>query len=440
MTAPVSSVGPSEPLARTRFGAARLLRDAAALASSSLVNAVFGLVVWALTAHLFAPAELGVMTALLAIISAGALAMSAPIGDAYGAILSAAGARRCDVYRRGLSVLVVGATVAGAIGGGVAISSVDGARGSCQVFFLVLLGTIVLGVFQLQAATLAAIGRASWTVLLNVSVNILKIGLLLGLALAYRWHPLELATVLSSVVVCLVTIPAVGRIIRGPEGFIGGGTLSDAADVMDEFMRFIGRAFVAVFMGYAVFWLTPFLVMVFSDSTQSALYALSLPLAQTLDLMTAAMGTSLIVHASAEPGKAAAMARSMLIRCGALAIVGSIGIVVVAPLLLAHLNPAYGSMNVVGVMAVLCGASALRVPFATWSALQRSRRKLGPVLVVTSIGATVAVMGVVLLSRHYGALGGATGITIGYATMSLGAMVFAVRSRWARPDICHRDQ
>ena len=325
-------------------------------------------------------------------------------------------------------MLLCGSAVAGLIGGIVAITCVDGARGSYAVFLLVAFGTIVVSLFQLQVGSLAAIGRASWVIGLNTSANLLRIALLIGLSIVLPWHFLEMSSVLSSAAVCLVVVPIVTRIVRSPEGFVEVGSLSNT-DALREFTRFTKPAFVAVFMGSAVFWLTPFLVLVASDSVQAALYALSIPLAQFLDLMTAAMATSLVVHASAEPGKATQMARSMLLRCGALAVAGAAAITFVAPLVLSQLNPEYASMNTIGVVGMLCVASVLRVPFATWAALQRSRRNLGPVLAVTCVGATVAVTGVVLLSHLYGALGGAGGVAVAYCVMSVGAGLHTVRSR-----------
>src|SRR5882724_1578710 len=97
----------------SRFGASRLYRDAGAMVTSSVANAILGVGYWAIAAKMFPPEKLGVMTAVLAVIVAVAVVMAAGVGDAYTALLPAAGAARPALYRRGQRVFFGLAAVTG---------------------------------------------------------------------------------------------------------------------------------------------------------------------------------------------------------------------------------------------------------------------------------------------------------------------------------------
>jgi O-antigen/teichoic acid export membrane protein len=417
--------GTAEPV---RFGATRLFRDAASLASSSAVNAAFGLVVWAITARLIEPASLGVMTAVLAAITAPAIAVATMVGDAYAAFLPAVGAARPAIFHRGQRMFLAASAVGGVIGGIATITAIDEVRGSAAVFVLVVLGTVLTCASMLQITILASIGRARWLLPVTAVTNLLKVGMLCTFALTFAWHSLELASVISAGLVALSLAPAIHRIVF-KSGSLPEYGLIEADKALHEFNRFIPRSLLSTILGYAIFYFTPFLVTAFSNPTEGALFALALPIAQAVDMISTAMGTSLVVHGATQPAEAGAMARSALKKALPIAALGAISLGVVAPTLLHLLNPAYGSMGAVEVIAILCAASIVRVPFSIWAALQRSRRNLRPSLIVTSFGAVVVSIAVPVLSHPYGALGGALGLMAAYVVLLGGAMVHVLFMR-----------
>src|SRR4051812_5457844 len=83
------------------FDTKRINRDAGFIAVSSAANAALGAGFWAIAARYFPPEELGVMTAVLAVIVSAGLMVAAGVGDAYTALLPAVGSARPSVYRRG---------------------------------------------------------------------------------------------------------------------------------------------------------------------------------------------------------------------------------------------------------------------------------------------------------------------------------------------------
>src|SRR5713226_3084251 len=84
-----------------RFGAKRLYRDAGSMASSTVVNAVLGTAFWAVAASTIPPERLGVMTAVLSVILATSMILATGVGDAYTALLPAAGIARPRLFRHG---------------------------------------------------------------------------------------------------------------------------------------------------------------------------------------------------------------------------------------------------------------------------------------------------------------------------------------------------
>jgi O-antigen/teichoic acid export membrane protein len=388
---------------------------------------------WAIAAHLIAPASLGVMTAVLAAITTPAIAVATMIGDAYTALLPAVGRARSTIFRRGQRLFLASSALGGLIGGVATIIAIDEVRHSLAVCVLVVCGTMLVCASMLQNSVLAAIGRARWLVVVTATSNLLRVTMLCAFALTFQWHSLELATVISAGLVAVAVSPTIRRIIYTSNSLPDNASLSPEESI-SEFNKFIPRSFVSTMLGYAIFYFTPFLVTAFSNSTEGALFALALPVAQTIDLISTSMGTSLVVHGATEPGEASAMARSVMKRAIPIAALAAVCLAVAAPVVLRFLNPVYGSLGAFGTIAVLCLASVVRVPFSIWAALQRSRRNLRPSIMVTFVGAVVVAISVPMLSRELGAIGGSLGVLAAYTVLLSGAvvhMLFMQRKRRA---------
>jgi O-antigen/teichoic acid export membrane protein len=407
----------------------KMHRDAASLASSSIANAVFGVVSWAITARLIEPAALGIMTATLAMINLPALAIVTPIGDAFAALLMSAGSDKLRLVLRGCRLFVGASILAGSGAATVAVVTIDDSSNPWPVFFLVLFGTLLFGLYLLQCSLLVATGRANLLLATATVMNLLRVALLIALSLTTRWHSLELSIVIAAGLVGTILVPFSLRIVRrlsGPPIPESAGEHGSA----NKFDAYISRVFFVILFGFAIFTVTPYLVTFFSTSEQGALFALALPAVQTLDLIGAAMSTSLVVHAStANRIESAAMAKSVLLRAALIVGTGAVFIAIAAPLALHYLNPRYSAHDAAVVIGLLCGASFLKIPFTAWSGLQRSRRDLRPLLMATSLGGCVAVIGACLLATKYGAAGGALAILLASATLSLGSALHVIRRR-----------
>lgn len=404
----------------SRYGGARLYRDATALASSSLLNAVLGMAFWGVAAILIPPERLGVMTAVLAAFTAPAIVVAAGVGDAYTSLMPAIGHARIAVYRRGQRVFLATSVTIGMVCAIATITMLADARGSIEVAILVAVGTVVWAAFTLQNNTLTSLGRASWLPVASGVSSLGKIVLLPIIAIATSWHSIELAVVISAALVVVFLRPRVNRIVHAAEG-LPTTTVFSVREALREFDRFVPRTLLSVALTLGVLTLTPFLVTAFAGSSQGALFALSMAIVQTLDFIGSALGVSLVVHASNEPESAVLMARAVLLKALCFAIPGAIAISAIAPFGLGMLDPRYSEMGCAAVISVLCVGCVIRTVYMVWAALQRSRRTMRPLLVLNSITAVVVLGCIPTFCERAGALGGALALLLAQIVLSGGA-------------------
>jgi O-antigen/teichoic acid export membrane protein len=405
----------------SRFGAERLYRDATSMASSSVANALFGIAFWAIAAKLFPPRELGVMTAVLAVIVSVSTVVASGVGDAYTALLPAAGSDRPNLYRRGQQVFHAIILISGIIAAICTTTFLPEARGSVGVAVLVAVGVMVSSVLALQNSTLVALGRAGWLPAANIGASALKVLALLVLAVTLSWHPLELSVVTSSFAVAAVLRPRISSTIRSgrdlppatvPEGYL-----------ISRFNRFVAQTVVSSALSTGLLMITPFLVTVFSDPKQGALFSLSLSIVAALELVGASLANSLVVHASSAPDEASTMTRRIMIRAVLISVVGGIALIAVAPTALRLLNPEYGPLGAFGVITVLTIASVPGCVYRVWSALQRARRNMVIPLVLNATSVVVLIAGMPALARSHGAFGGALTVLLATSTLNLGIVL-----------------
>jgi O-antigen/teichoic acid export membrane protein len=419
--------------AESRFGAKRLYRDASSIATSSVANAVLGMAFWVFAAKILPPERLGVMTAVLSVIVATGLVVATGIGDAYTALLPAVGPARPIVFRRGQRVFLTLALIAGVAAAIATTTMLAEVRGSVAVGVLVAVGTLVWAAFTLQNSTLSALGRASWLPAANIAASLGKIALVPVFVVTVGWHSVELAFVVSAAVLVLVLQPAILRVVDSGKDLPFENTIPPQR-ALREFDRLVVRTLTSVALSLGVLTVTPFLVTAFAGPSQGALFALSLSIVQTLDFIGAALGVSLVVHASSEPEQAAKMARDILIKTAALAALGAVLITAVAPVALRLLNQQYGDMGATTVIAVLSAGSVVRTVYIVWAALQRSRRQMGWLLAMNLITCALLLAVIPTLADRHGALGGAFALLVAQSVLSLGAGAHFIASRHRRKD------
>jgi O-antigen/teichoic acid export membrane protein len=413
--------------ATTRFGTQRVHKDAGSAAFASAANAILGAAFWAFAARMIPPQQLGVMTAVLALIVSSGSVVATGVGDAYTALLPAVGNARPDVYRRGQRVFFLLAAGLAIVGALVTVSLLSEVRGSVGVAILVATGIFAVGTFNLQTSTLMAIGRAAWVPAANVVLGVSKFVLLPVLAVAAGWHSVELAVVISTVLIAVFFRRIIGRIIATGQDLPDAATISDA-EAPREFTRVVRQTTSLAALGVGVIILTPFLVTLFAGPSQGALFALMFSIVATLDYVAGAMAVSVAVHASSDPEHGPAMARSVLARAAVVTAVGTVVLVSTTPVVLRILNREYAHMNVLGVVSILCAATVVRVAYIVWVALQQSRRNLRMPLLFNAISVVLMLVAMPTLCEAHGAIGGALAVLIHQVFLTAAAGIHVMSS------------
>jgi O-antigen/teichoic acid export membrane protein len=411
----------------SRFGAGRVYRDAASLASSSVANALLGVVFWAIAAKVIPPHDLGVMTAVLAVIVSVSLVISFGVGDAYTALLPAAGADRLSLYRRG-QLVFLGLALTCGVGAAIAtVSWLPEVRGSLGVAVLVAGGVLVWSAFSLQNSTLVALGRARWLPSINVVASVAKIALLLLLTATLTWHPVELSTLLPAIVLVAVLQPVITRVIHSADDL--PPATAPHGVLVRRFNVFVGQTVLSSALSMGMLMITPFLVTAYSDPRQGALFALSLSMVQALDFIGGSLAMSLSVHASSSPDQSGVMARKIMLRAMLLCGAGVVPFVVLAPTALRLLNPEYGEMDATGVIALMAAGTVIRCAYMVWAALQRARRNMRTPLILNFISAIVLLVAMPVFTPSGGAFGGAKALMLTQLVLTGGIAIHFVATR-----------
>lgn len=413
-----------------RFGARRLHSDAIAVALSSMGNAGLGVLFWALAARLIAPHQLGVMTAVLSVITSLASVVAAGVGDAYTALLPATGGARGRVYQHGQRIFYVLTVASGVVGAMVAVGMLREIRGSVAAAVLIAVGVVFWASFTLQNSTMIAVGRARWVPVANLAVGLAKIALLVVLVRTIGWHSVELAAIVAVAAAALILRPILLLAIRN-DSLPTRGSVAEERSIR-EFNRVVRQTITLSSLGLGLLTITPFLVTVFAGPTQGALFALCLTIVATFDFIGASMAVSLVVHASGVPEQTAAMARGVLRRAFAITLVGTITAVLVVPTALQILNPAYARSESLPVIIVLCLGTLTRVPYLVWTSVQQARRQLRIPLVFNAITAVLMLVLLPLLAQRFGALGGACALLVHQLALTVAAVCHHLLNRTGR--------
>jgi O-antigen/teichoic acid export membrane protein len=391
----------------------KLYRDAASLASSSMLTALLGVGFWAVCARYIPPATLGVQTALLSIIVAPAVCIGAGMGDAFTAVVPASGVWRSRVVDRGYQFVLRAALPAAFVAAALAITVLPQVRYSIGTGLLVFVGVLVWSLFTVQDPALTSMGRAHWLPIENGSVSLVKIGLLpVGIAIGV-YQPVLVATLVPSLIAVAFVLPALRQMARPP-----APAAAAVADPLRQLPHMARRTIVSGALTLGTLTASPFLVTASAGPTQGAVFSLGLSIVQSLDFVGAALGVSLVVHASAAVHDSGRMALIVFKRTAAVVGAGAVVLVGAAPFLLHVLNPRYLHLHGALVIAILAAGSVTRCLYVIWAALQKARRAMRAMLVYNCIAAGYVLVVIAPVGARWGAVGAAAVVASANALLS----------------------
>ncbi|MDL9936074.1 hypothetical protein QSJ18_04920 [Gordonia sp. ABSL1-1] len=395
-----------------RFGANPLAVDSAALITTSALSAFTGIVFWTIAARLIPPDELGVQTAVLSLMTtAGAVAASGP-GNAITAMLPATGVefRRTQLVHAGI-VVAAGALFAGTVAGVVGGCTIgDGSPGSV---LLIIGGALVLALFAFKDTVLTALSAARRLPLLNLLISILKAVLLPLAVVASLPAGAVLATLVSAVVAVVVVVAMCrGLLDRHPPAAAAARPHQRRA-----LLGFALRDGTASLVSMGTLLAAPFLTTWLAGPVQGAILALMLPIAAGLDFVSTGAAMALTKHLATAADQSHAIRRVWLLSQAAVALLGVILCVAIAPVLFGFFGHGYDHSTLWITLAVLCLGSTARVSFVVWAAVLRARLATRTLLTTNATACLVTVPVLVVCTAWWGSIGAAAGAGCGSAVL-----------------------
>ncbi len=404
-----------------------------ALAASTALTSVLGVVFWILAARLWSPEELGIGAALISMI--GSLAYFAQLN--FGNVLNRFLPGSSVLAGSRLITIVYGISfLAALIASGVFLAVVR--EVAAPLGFLVerlsyaawfFLGVVATTIFALQDSALAGLRQSIWVPIENVGYAVAKIVLLFvfagmvadGFGLFVAWTlPLIAAIAAVNALIFFHILPRRAQNGSAPPAF---GLLLIA--------RFFGWDYVGTLAMMAALGITPILVVDIAGPAANASFHIAWTIAYSLYLIGRSMSVALLAEGSADNGRLSALAAEAFLLASIPVAAAVVLVVAFAPAIMGFFGPTYAADGT-GVLRVLA-LSTVPWTFVTIAlAVARAENRTGVVAVAQA--ATMAlVLGLgMFLLPGMGALGMAFAWLI--AQFALALVFFSVRCIREGPD------
>lgn len=402
-----ANAAPSPPAVRSM--GARVTRDTLWLTSGYAVTSLSGFVFWVLAAAWLPPAQLGVEASILsAVMAAAALASNGP-GCALVVMLPLGGAAARSALRRAYATTALLALPLGLLASVPAIVFLPRDASPVATVATVVVGTLVWALFNLQTQALAGASDARATLIVNGSVNLLKLGLFAVIAIALPGvpEPLVVATLVPAAIGVLAGVLVfVPRALRREQMRHPSDRRWDAG-LARTFRVFTAQNAVAVGLVLCVGLSLPFLVTVLSSPEQGAVFAIAYQFGVALDLVGVAVATALARSAVGDFATGLRVAVALVAKVSLAVAAFGLAATLAAPILFAVVGRDYSPWYGVAVVGALALASAIRPGYDIWSALVRAQHHARPVLLGNALAVAIVLGGMFLLAPALGALGAA---------------------------------
>jgi O-antigen/teichoic acid export membrane protein len=418
----------------------RVTRDSLWLLAGYAVTAGSGFLFWIVAARLVPPAELGIDTAILSIVTAAAAMASSGIGNGLLVMLPLAGAGRAALIRTGLLTLLVTSAIFGALGGVLVLLFLRLPVDPIVTVATITLGAVLWSLFAVQTPALTGLGRARLTLFVNGPTNVAKLALLpvLVVTMGSSSHPAVFATLApAAVATAVVSGWVLPRLVRTMGNAQADQPTDDqsraalAADVARQrtrYFRYVRRDGPATGMSVGIYLALAFLVTALSGPAQGAIFALCFQFSAVLDLVAVGFGTSLAMHAAGNLESGHALARRTWAKVAT--IVAGVGacVIVGSPLLFMLLGKFYAASGEPVLIMLVIGC-LLRTTYDVWGSMLRAEHRASTILLYNTLEAVIVIPLVIVLAKAYGAVGAAAAVLIVAVLLS----IVGAFGTWGRP-------
>ena len=398
----------------------RLFRTAGVLMLNTGLTAGLGFGFWILAARIYSPQEVGINSAIIAILVTVSTLAQVNLGSVFVRFLpeTAYPARLILIgYAVAAGLSIVAATGVLLIASRVAkpLSILE----SNHVLGVVWVTSVALWcVFALQDAALTGLRTARWVPVENATFGVFKIAFLLLLAALGTRNGMFLAWVLPMAV---LVVPVNVIIFRHA---VPAHTPAHDEGVVGRFgrrrlIRYLGMSSVASSIDQGTLAALPILVVGILGGTQNAYFYIAFTIVTTFELLTDNVITALTVEGVHEIDRLKQLTRAVARRLMTLLIPATIVLIIAAPLLLRFFGQTYVQHST-SVLRLLALASVLRG--AVWLFMTISRIKGdGFILLAASAGASVTtIVFTVVFAGRWGVNG------VGFAWLLSNALVAIV--------------
>lgn len=373
-----------------------LHRSGYSLVAGSAITSALGMVFWVLAARLYQPDRVGVAAALIA--AMGFLASASTLGLRNGFIrfLPSAGPGAGRFIRNGYAV-------SAAVAGGAALVFVAGQRlwaaqltmlhdGPLPVLMFTL-ATMAWTIFVLQDSVLTGLRLATWVPVENSIFAVAKIVLLIALVAVPAWGIFAAWSVPAVLLLLPVNVLIVRRLRSTGDGSDGSGARPHP---LSDIVRFAAGDHTAAFLWLATTELIPLVVLGRVGASSSAYYFLSFTIAYSLYLVTSNVSSAFVVEATVHPERESELAERALRQAARLVLPAAVVGVVVAPLLLSLLGPAYRN-NSLGLLRLLLLSAIPQMVVGLSVGRLRLHRRIRVVIAVYAVTAVAIFAGSLLI-------------------------------------------
>jgi O-antigen/teichoic acid export membrane protein len=371
-------------------------RDGYALVAGSAITSGLGMVFWLVAAHLYAPAQIGVASAMIA--AMGFLANLATLGLRNGLIRFLP---VTDDPVRLIRRAYLGCALTATVAAGVFLVGqpfwaprlgIVRATGASAALFTA--ATVVWLLFVLQDAVLTGIRQARWVPVENGLYAVSKLGLLLIVAVASPW-----GVFVAWIVPALALLIPVNVGVFRDLGRRGGRGAHPQP--LGSLIRFAAADHSSSLLWLGTTELVPLLVLGTAGPEAGAVYYLAFTIAYSLYLVTSNVSSALVIEASLHPERESVLIRRAILQAGRLVVPAALAGWVMAPFLLRLLGEHYEQTGVTLLRLLLLSAIP-QVVVGVALGRARVRQRLGVVVAVYATVATTVVVGTLIGLPRFG--------------------------------------
>jgi O-antigen/teichoic acid export membrane protein len=401
-----------------------LHRDGYALALSSGLTAVTGLVYWIVAANEYRPHAIGVNSALISsmMFLAGMASLNLP--NILVRFLPEAGPRTARLVAScyaATGTLALAATAVFLLGSESWAPFLHGNR-TLQLWFM--LSALGWCVFAIQDAVLTALGRAVWVPVENAGFSLLKLGLLPLLVALSPVYGIFVSWTIAMLVAVVAVNAAIFRRLARPAVAEASEAIVSLRD--RAFRRYFAADYVCSIAWVSVTNLMPVVVTAAAGATTNAYYALGWAVALPLYAVAANFGTSLVLHGTTDPASLGALTRKAAIGGAQVLVPVVVVILATAPYLLSMFGGAYSERSAT-LLRLLALATLPYLVLVLAVSVARVRRRLRPAVMAMAAQAALTLLLVTPLLDRFGVTGAGVAWLV-----SLSAVAGALLVAWWR--------